>query len=404
MASVKILLWKHDKKKDGTLPIALRITQNRKTRYIFTGKYLHEKDWDIKTSRVKKSHPNSIRLNNFLSKKQTEANKTILNLEESDQLISSKQVKQEITSPLGDKSFNEISSDYLKELEENKKLTRLSSDKARVNHLIEFSKSDKLKFQEIDEAFLRKYMIFLKRKKKNSQRSVINALIVIRTIYNRAIKMGIIDRKFYPFGSDKIRIKFPETEKIGLSVEEMHVLESLENLTPQEEHARNVWLFSFFLAGMRIADVLQIRWSDIYDGRLHYRMNKNEKLLSLKLPEKIYPILEVYEKEKQHTQDFIFPEIKKANLKDAKDVMTKTKTANKKFNKYLENIAEKMGIQKKLTMHIARHTFGNISGDTIPIQTLQRLYRHSSITTTIQYQSNFIHKDFDEALDSVVNY
>ncbi len=55
-------------------------------------------------------------------------------------------------------------------------------------------------------------------------------------------------------------------------------------------------------------------------------------------------------------------------------------------------------------MHIARHIFGNISGDKIPIQTLQRLYRHSSITTTIQYQSNFIHKGFDNALDSVVNF
>ena len=247
-------------------------------------------------------------------------------------------------------------------------------------------------------------MTFLNTKKNNSQRSIINALIVIRTIYNRAIKKGIIERKHYPFGADKIRIKFPETEKIGLSVKEMQALESLEDLTPQEQHARNVWLFSFFLAGMRVADVLQIRWSDIYDGRLHYRMNKNEKLLSLKLPSKIYPILQVYQEQKESPNDFIFPEMKKADLKNPKDVLAKTKTANKKFNLYLESIRNKAKIDKKLTMHIARHTFGNISGDKIPIQTLQRLYRHSSITTTIQYQSNFIHKDFDEALDSVVNY
>jgi integrase/recombinase XerD len=404
MASIKIILWKHDKKKDGTFPIALRITQNRKTRYIFTGKYLFEKDWDASASKVKKSYPNSTRLNNFLLTKLKDAHKTLLDLETEDKTVSSNQVKKEITNPLSNKSFNEISQDFLKELEDNKKLTRLSSDKARVNHFIEFAKSDNINFREIDEAVLRRYMIFLKTKKKNSQRSIINALIVIRTIYNRAIKTGIIDRKHYPFGADKIRIKFPETEKIGLSVEEMQSLEKLKKLTPQEQHAKNVWLFSFFLAGMRIADVLQIRWSDIYDGRLHYRMNKNEKLLSLKLPEKIYPILKAYEAEKVNTNDFVFPEMKKANLKDPKDILAKTKTANKKFNKYLESIAKKANIEKKLTMHIARHTFGNISGDKIPIQTLQRLYRHSSITTTIQYQSNFIHKDFDEALDSVVNF
>jgi site-specific recombinase XerD len=67
-------------------------------------------------------------------------------------------------------------------------------------------------------------------------------------------------------------------------------------------------------------------------------------------------------------------------------------------------VAPVAGIDKKLTMHIARHTFGNISGDKIPIQMLQRLYRHTSITTTIGYQSNFINKDTDDALSSVLNY
>lgn len=404
MASIKIILWKHDQKKDGTFPLALRITQNRKTRYIFTGKYIFEKDWDAAASKVKKSYPNSTRLNNLLLTKLQEANRTLLDLETEDKGISSKQVKSEITSPLSNKSFNEIAQIYLQELEDNKKLTRLSSDRARVNHFIEFAGSDNINFREIDEAYLRRYMTFLRTKKKNAARSIINALIVIRTIYNRAIKLGIIERKHYPFGADKIRIKFPETEKIGLSVDEMKALESLDGLTPQEEHARHVWLFSFLLAGMRVADVLLIRWSDIYDGRLHYRMNKNEKILSLKLPAKIYAILDAYRETQENADDFIFPEMRKANLKSPKDILAKTKTANKKFNKYLETIAQKAGITKKLTMHIARHTFGNISGDKIPIQTLQRLYRHSSITTTIQYQANFIHKDFDDALDSVTNF
>lgn len=55
-------------------------------------------------------------------------------------------------------------------------------------------------------------------------------------------------------------------------------------------------------------------------------------------------------------------------------------------------------------MHIARHTFGNLSGDRIPIQLLQKLYRHTSITTTIGYQSNFINQDTDEALNSVIQF
>ena len=45
---------------------------------------------------------------------------------------------------------------------------------------------------------------------------------------------------------------------------------------------------------------------------------------------------------------------------------------------------------------------GNISGDKIPIQMLQKLYRHSDITTTINYQQSFINKDTDDALETVI--
>jgi len=34
----------------------------------------------------------------------------------------------------------------------------------------------------------------------------------------------------------------------------------------------------------------------------------------------------------------------------------------------------------------------------------QKLYRHSSVTTTIRYQANFIHQDTDAALDKGINY
>jgi len=46
----------------------------------------------------------------------------------------------------------------------------------------------------------------------------------------------------------------------------------------------------------------------------------------------------------------------------------------------LKKVAAKLNITKKMSMHIARHSFGNISGDKIPIQMLQKLYRHLSVT------------------------
>ena len=70
----------------------------------------------------------------------------------------------------------------------------------------------------------------------------------------------------------------------------------------------------------------------------------------------------------------------------------------------MKQIAELCGINKKITTHIARHTFGNISGEKISPLMLQKLYRHSDIRTTIGYQSNFIFRETDEALDTVINF
>jgi integrase len=404
MASNAKVVIRKKANKEGLYPIAIRITKNRRSIYHYVGHYIDLKDWDEKSMRIRKSHTNADRLNNLISTKLLEVNKTLIDLQSVKKDFSANQIKEVLYSGFKSSTFYEVANDFLSELESNKKLSQLSTDKARVNHVINFYNSKQLTFEEIDEVFLRKFKIYLKKDLNLSERSVVNNLVVIRTIYNRAIKTSVVDRKFYPFGSGKIRIKFPETEKIGLTKEEIKAFESAKNLTENETHARNVWLFSFYFAGIRAADLLKIRWSDIYDGRLHYRMNKNSKLLSLKIPEKVFPILEYYRSEKQNNKDFIFPEMKKANFQDAKDVYAKTKTATKKINKYLVGVAKKAKVIKKVTMHIARHSFGHISEDKIPIKMLQKLYRHSSVTTTIKYQSNFIHKDADDALNSVVSF
>ena len=169
-------------------------------------------------------------------------------------------------------------------------------------------------------------------------------------------------------------------------------------------HARNIWLFSFYFAGVRISDVLKIKWSDFKDGRLYYQMDKNDKPVTLKIPDKAKTILKYYEPEKRSDKDFVFPDLKNADPNNIKDIFRKTRTAARRFNKYLKRIAEITGIEKNLSNHIARHSFGNIAGDKINPLMLQKLYRHSNLKTTINYQANFIHKEADDALDAVVDF
>lgn len=60
------------------------------------------------------------------------------------------------------------------------------------------------------------------------------------------------------------------------------------------------------------------------------------------------------------------------------------------------------GLKEKPEPHKARHSFGNIAGDAIPIQMLQKLYRHTHVSTTIGYQNNFVHQATDDALSAVI--
>ncbi|WP_428668465.1 tyrosine-type recombinase/integrase [Runella sp.] len=214
---------------------------------------------------------------------------------------------------------------------------------------------------------------------------------------------GLVDQKYYPFGKGKIKIKIPDSVKIGLNTDELKLLENVDLTDAPEElmHARDIWLVSFYFAGMRISDVLRLKHSDFQNERLHYTMGKNAKTGSLKVSEKVLKILDKYPKAGKH--DLIFPDLQiLPDIKDTYEVQKKIPVALRRIDRHLKKVVEMAGIKKTVTMHIARHTFGNLSGDKIPIQLLQKLYRHTSITTTIGYQGNFIHKDADDALEAVI--
>jgi len=404
MATVKIVL-RQKESKNGTFPLALRITKDRKTSFIHLGHSIREEDWDANQQRVKKSYPNSARLNNFLVKKLSEATDKSLELETHKSSVSSFAVKQKI-KPTGGQTFFAQADLYLDNLKTAGKYNRYTADKPRVKHFKDFLKGNDISFSDVTIPLLERFQIYLKSTLSISERTIVNHLVVIRSIFSQAIKAEIIDQKYNPFGASKIRIQFPQSSKIGLDTKDIQALENLhlqENTF--ENHCRNLWLFSFYLAGMRVSDILRLKWTDIQNDRLHYVMGKNSKAGSLKIPEKALYIISQYSSERRFKDDYIFPDLKVLDsTTEPFIVQRKIAFTTSRIDKFLRNkVAPQAKIQKRLTMHIARHTFGNISGDKIPIQMLQKLYRHSSVLTTIGYQSNFVNKDVDEALESVIN-
>lgn len=155
---------------------------------------------------------------------------------------------------------------------------------------------------------------------------------------------------------------------------------------------------------MRISDVLRLKWSDFQNDRLFYTMGKNDKGGSLKVPEKALAILERY-KRLHPKHDLVFPDLEKLDdLSQELIVQSYIKTRVKGINGHFQKVVQAAKIKRKVTTHYARHSFGNISGDKISILMLQNLYRHTHVSTTIGYQGNFIHKDADDALDSVISF
>jgi len=124
---------------------------------------------------------------------------------------------------------------------------------------------------------LDKFKAYLKGGLSVSERTAVNHLVVMRSVFSQAIKEGIVDSKYYPFGKGKVKIKFPDSLKIGLSPEEVKQLENVMLEDEFENHCRNLWLISFYFAGMRVSDVLRLRYSDFQNERLHYAMGKNNK-------------------------------------------------------------------------------------------------------------------------------
>lgn len=397
----------HRPNKEGKYQLAIRITKDRKSSYVFLGQYIEKSQWDKKGRVVKRNHPNSTRLNALVVKKLAEVNEKLLSDEISEKASSAQDIHKTVLKK-GDlqNSFFREANSYLEILREEGKYNQYTTNKTRVERFQLFLKGNDIRFEEITVSLLLQFKAFLKGRFKVSERTVINTLILIRTVYNRAIKSGVVEQKHYPFGRDKIVIRFPESEKLGLSLEEVRLLEEADlSDSPKMNHARNVWLFSFYFAGMRVSDVFRLRWSDFKDGRLHYQMGKNDKTGSLKIPEKAHAILDQYKPSKKGRDSLVFPELEVVDdFSDKYLVRRKISYGIKNINKYLKRLAERLGIEKKMTMHVARHTFGNISGDRIPIQMLQKLYRHSDITTTINYQKAFIYKDADDALDAVLDW
>jgi len=423
MATVDLYIWKRPAK-DGKYPISVRITINRKPSYIMTGQKLDNlEQWDSKKQRVKNSHPNAVRLNNFLLSELAKVNDKCLELETKGK-ASAKKVKVSL-KPVEEKPayFKDVADQYLKDQEALGNYEIYKTEEGRFKRLYAFAKTDKITFKDITPEFLQRFLIFLKqcktprynentKVKPLKERTITNYLISVRTIYNRAITAKLVSRDDYPFGANgKIAIKLTGSAKIGLEETEIKKIDELDLSEYSEiyHHARNIWLIEFYFAGMRVTDCLLLKWTDFQNGRLYYQMSKNGEHGSVKVPEKAQLIIDLYRDSRNNvnnTHGLVFPFLQELpSIDDRMEVRKKIASAVHRLNKAMATIMGLIGSTKNASQHKARHSFAQRAEEKeVHPKVLQKMYRHESILTTMIYQSNFSFKKADEAIDAVLDF
>lgn len=419
MASLKLTLRKRCNK-DGSFPIVLRVIIDRSVSYISCGLSVQLQHWDDGAERIRKGALDNItRANALLLKKKTAAQERIWQLESLGQAVTLDAIRQAVSGNGGNANngknnhtpdFFALADRFVMNLLRAGKYNRYKTENGRVAIFREYLGVNSLSFEQVTVGLLQGFISYLKGGRGIKERTIANYMILIRSIYNMGLQEHLVSRDHYPFGKGKITIKLPEAVKVGLTMSEIQSLEQA-TLTGYNAHARRVWLLSFYFAGMRLSDILRLQWTDFKDGRLTYAMSKNNKIGSLKIPAKAQAVLEHYKH--NHTVTippapqnlpslYVLPELQGYEQADAYTVQRRIAHSGKRLEKALKQIAQELNIDKKLSMHIARHSFAQIAADKIPVQVLQKLYRHSHISTTVGYQSHFTTQHTDAALDQVI--
>lgn len=392
-------------KEDSTCGIMLRITENRKHKRISTGVFVHQNDFNKKADIgkwIRRSNPKYATLNEELEKFIQDAKDAKLNLEKNKQVVTVKNIISQVKHKNTD-SFIEFYETSL----ENVLLTRsynfYKNSVSKLKNLKAFLNGNDLLFSEVDYEFLSKYEEHLYGK-GNAKNTVFTNLKTIRIYFYRAVKEKKL-AVYNPFKDFKLKEEAGNKKRLDLNQ-----IKNLESLSIEENsslwHTRNYFLFSFYCAGIRVGDLIQLKWKDIEGDFLIYKMNKNGETMPLKLIAKAQEILKYYKPVKPNLDSYIFP------LFDNNILYTNPKFLNSQIgsktaiiNNNLKRLAKLAEINTNLTNHISRHSYADIvrkSGASL--YDLKNLLGHSNTKITEKYIASFDKEASDNAHTKAMDY
>jgi integrase/recombinase XerD len=388
-----VLLYKHKTLSDGSHPIIIQIIDNRKVfkKTLFS---IEEKHWN--GNRVKVSHPLHLEYNSLIAEKLNSVELKCIECQRLGVPITKEFIFG--VSVTGSITIVEAIRDYQEKLRAEKKETTVEKYDTMISKIVRFTGD--VPMGAITSQWIAKYYDHLLL--SNNINTAGKNISLIQTVLKYFAGKGI----YSDLPAITFKTKKKPTTKDKLSKDEFIRLRDLK-LTGLIGVVRDSFLLAFYLRGMRISDVLTLQHQDIKNGRIVSAARKTDKAIDILI---VGPAMEIIERYKNEHPVYVLPIMRMLPMDNDSVVYLKRyrkaiEAKTSLVNKYLKVLADMIEIDKRLTTHVARHTFAYLADQSgMTSKRIQDLLSHSDLKTTQNYIHDLNNSDMlDKAMDEFVN-
>lgn len=390
--------------KNGKSPLAIRFTHQRTHKTVSLDISVEPHYWDKTAEMITANCPERAALQSQIDSTLAGYRKKIQRLEALDIPVTFDTLFETDKSRHAGITIEDGFNAEIERLESLGKINSATKHKYALQVLNGY-KSVKTALEAIDLDYLKGLELHL-RQRGNKDNSIATRFAIFKAIYNKAVKEGKVAVKQNPFSIYQVGSLWAKTRKRAIDKDDIQRLIDLEitegHTTEYRRLAKDLFLFSYFTAGMNFGDIARLRYKDIVKGRVNYSRHKTQKLLSFQLVPMALQILEKYGMA-GHGEDYIFPILNRHEHTTPQQIFNRLHKVLRKVNRELKTLGEQIGLEMPLTTYVARHTFATVlkrSGVNIAI--ISESLGHSDLSTTQIYLDSFENSQIDAAMQNLL--
>ncbi|MDY4810677.1 MAG: site-specific integrase [Muribaculaceae bacterium] len=397
--TVNVVCYKSKVLSNNESPLMLRVTKDRKRKYVSLGISVNPEHWDFSKNQPKADCPNREFIELMIAEKLKAYNSTIIELKATNQEFTSTSLVDKVDggNTLIRKTVNNIFTEHLQRLENEKRRGYMLSVRYVYNSLINFNKHLNITFSEIDVAWLKRYESWL-RSRGVSQNTIGIHFRTLRVLFNVAIEQNAVKEEHYPFKSFKVSKLHEETAHRALSKEHIERILNFKATDAYMRFAIDIFAFTYYSGGINLTDIANLTADNIIADKLIYKRQKTGKLIKIPLQDKAKDLIDKY---RCPDNRYLFPIFSDLHQTEAQKKFRIHKVMSK-INKRLKIIGKELGIPITLTTYVARHSQATVMKRAgVSTAVIREIMGHSSERVTQIYLDSFDNEQVNNALKSL---